>query len=352
LPDGGPPGEERTPARPRLTEHRMARLCAAFGSSHSIMLTATREDWLNAFAESDKRMPLFDRSGARCEYAELLAAAPADASSLVTPQKLIAAYDRTFSAVVNLKRRIDATTLDALIIVGDDQHELFQDAMMPALAIYYGETIRNAARGAQQPADWYKRAQKQRLEPGPDAHYPVHAALALHLITALTDVGFDPCAVGEIAADQYEGHAYSYIHRTYLEGRDLRIVPILLNTYYPPNQVTPKRCVELGLRLNDIVQSYPADLRIGILASGGLSHFVVDEDLDRGIIAAMKHNRLEYLAQLDPKRLQAGSSEIRSWIVTAAAAASAGLNLDEVDYVPAYRTPALTGIGLGFARWS
>jgi 3-O-methylgallate 3,4-dioxygenase len=126
----------------------------------------------------------------------------------------------------------------------------------------------------------------------------------------------------------------------------------MLNTYYPPNQVTPKRCVELGLRLKDFVQSYPAELRIGILASGGLSHFVVDEDLDRGILEAIKHHRLEYLAQLDPKRLQAGSSEIRSWIVTAAAASAAGLAFDPVDYVPAYRTPALTGIGLGFARWS
>ena len=41
---------------------------------------------------------------------------------------------------------IDATELDALVIVGDDQHELFQDSMMPALGIYYGRTIRNAAR--------------------------------------------------------------------------------------------------------------------------------------------------------------------------------------------------------------
>jgi hypothetical protein len=330
----------------------MAHLCAAFGSSHSIMLTATREDWLTAFGESDRRMPLFDASGAARDYQELLAAAPADSASRVTPEKLLAAYDRSFSAIADLKRRIDATPLDALIIVGDDQHELFQDAMMPALGIYYGDSIRNAARGNETPRDWYKRAQAQRLEPSSDAHYPVHAGLALHLITALTAAGFDPCAVREIGSWQYEGHAYSYIHRTYLEGRTLAVVPILLNTYYPPNQVTPKRCVELGLRLRDVVQSYPGELRVGILASGGLSHFVVDETLDRGVIDALQRGDLDHLSRLDPKRLQAGSSEIRSWIVTAGAAATSGLRLDWMDYVPAYRTPALTGTGLGFACWS
>ena len=80
-----------------------------------------------------------------------------------------------------------------------------------------------------------------------------------------------------------------------------------------------------------------------------LSHFVVDEDSDRGVIEAMRTKNLDYLGGLDPKRLQAGSSEIRSWIVATAAAAD--LDLQWVEYVPAYRTPALTGTGLGFARW-
>jgi 3-O-methylgallate 3,4-dioxygenase len=328
----------------------MAQLVAAFGSSHSIMLAATREDWTRGFRESDRRMPLFGPDGTARDYDELLAAAPPNAQSLVTPEKLLTAYDRTFSGIAELKRQIDAMALDALLIVGDDQHELFQDAMMPPLAIYYGQTIRNAARHDAPKADWYGRAQMERLEPARDAHYPVHSALALHLIAGLTRAEFDVCAVRELAPDQYEGHAFSYIHRTYLAGRDLAVVPIMLNTYYKPNQPTPKRCVALGRQLRALIASYPGELRVGILASGGLSHFVVDEELDRGVIEAMRKKDLDYLAALDPKRLQAGSSEIRSWIVTAAAAAD--LELKWVEYIPAYRTPALTGTGLGFARWS
>jgi 3-O-methylgallate 3,4-dioxygenase len=312
----------------------MAQLVAAFASSHSLMLAATAEDWTAGFRQTDRAMPLFDRHGTPRNYDELLAAAPPDAESLVTPQKMKSAHERTFKAVAELKRQIAATDLDALVIIGDDQHELFQDSMMPALGIYYGERIRNAARW-KSPADWYQRAMMERLEPKHDVHYPVHSGLARHLITDLTNAGFDPCALNELAPDQYEGHAYSYIHRTYLEGRNLPVVPIMLNTYYPPNPPTPKRCVQLGRQLKDVIESYPNDLRVGVLASGGLSHFVVDEELDLGVIEALRVKDLDHLARLDPKRLQAGSSEIRSWIVTAATAAAAELDLDWVEYIPA-----------------
>jgi hypothetical protein len=328
----------------------MARLVAAFGSSHSVMLAATRGDWAAAFRESDRRMPLFDLRGEATSYDALLAAAPRDSENRVTADALSRAYDRTFAAVAELKRQMDEVAIDCLVVIGDDQHELFQDNLMPSLAIYYGATIRNAARSDVPGADWYKRAQMERLEPERDAYYPVHVQLSLHLITGLSGREFDVCAVREIGADQYEGHAYSYIHRTYLTGRELPIVPIMLNTYYPPNPVTPKRCVQLGQQLKALIESFPGDLRVGVMASGGLSHFVVDEELDRGVLAAIEKKDLDYLAGLDPKRLQAGSSEIRSWIVTAAAATD--LNLVWSDYIPAYRTPALTGTGLGFARWA
>src|SRR5262245_20467756 len=113
----------------------MARLVAAFGSSHSVMLSAERKDWIAAFRESDQRMPLYDRTGAKRSYAELFAAAPNDAQERVTDAKMLAAHARTFAAIAELKRQIDETELDVLIVAGDDQHELFQDTMMPALAI-------------------------------------------------------------------------------------------------------------------------------------------------------------------------------------------------------------------------
>jgi 3-O-methylgallate 3,4-dioxygenase len=329
----------------------MAELVAAFGSSHSVMLAATREDWVANFRKTDPRMPLFDKHGTRRSYDELLTQAPASATELVTADRLGKAYDRTFAAIAELKQQIAGIELDALIVVGDDQHELFQDAMMPSLAIYYGEAIRNAARPQPEPTDWYALAQSKRYEPETDVHYPVQSALAMHLIERLTETEFDICALRAIPPDQHEGHAFSYIHRTYLVGRGVPIVPVFINTYYAPNPIAPKRCVTLGRALQQAIAAWPQNLRVGIFASGGLSHFIVDEELDLAVLQAIRAGDIGYLAQLDPKRLQAGSSEIRGWICAAAASAAAGLTSKWIDYIPAYRTPALTGIGLGFARW-
>jgi 3-O-methylgallate 3,4-dioxygenase len=179
----------------------------------------------------------------------------------------------------------------------------------------------------------------------------VQSALARHLIERLTEAEFDTCALRAIPPDQHEGHAFSYIHRTYLAGRAVPIVPVFINTYYPPNPIAPKRCVAVGRALQQAIAAWPGNLRVGIFASGGLSHFIVDEELDLAVLQAIRAGDIGSLAQLDPKRLQAGSSEIRGWICAAAASAAAGLTSKWMDYIPAYRTPALTGIGLGFARW-
>ena len=131
---------------------------------------------------------------------------------------------------------------------------------------------------------------------------------------------------------------------------ELPVVPIFLNTYNPPNQPTPLRCVKLGAALRELIARFPHEMRVGVIASGGLSHFIVEEEMDRAIIEALHHRDLDYLARLDPRRLMAGSSEIRNWIVVAAAAQD--LALTWVSYTPSFRSPALTGTGLAFARWS
>jgi hypothetical protein len=328
----------------------MARLAAAFGSSHSVMLASTLEDWLTGFRESDRRMPYYDDEGQRCSYDDLLARAPADAGKHITRELITSRFQEVEQAMQRMKAEIASAKLDALIIVGDDQYELFHDEHMPAIALYYGETIRNAPQKPVAEGDWYKRAQMRRLEEEREVHYPCHPRLALHLINALVEQEFDLSALSALAREQYEGHAYSFVHRWYLKDAPLPIVPVFLNTYNLPNAPLPRRCVKLGAALKDAIAAYPEDLRVGVLASGGLSHFAVDEALDRAILKAMHARDHGFLAALDPRKLKAGSSEIRNWLVVARAAAD--LDLSWVSYTPAYRTPALTGTGLCFARWS
>ncbi len=76
---------------------------------------------------------------------------------------------------------------------------------------------------------------------------------------------------------------------------------------------------------------------------------MVDEALDQQVIRAIRDKDSAAMAALDPRLLQAGSSEIRNWLIVGEMARD--LDLAWIEYVPAYRTPALTGTGLAFAAW-
>lgn len=329
----------------------MARLVAAFGSSHSIMLVSQREDWQHGFRVIDtKNAHYYDRHGEKTDYDALLAQAPAGTEAMVSPEKMGERYDAAEAAMDQLGERIRAARLDVLLIVGDDQTELFRTSNNPAFAIFYGPTIRNTAREPASPSDsWVKSARMWRHEPEVDREYPVKSDLAEWLIRRLCDRDFDITAMDGLERGQSEGHAFQFIHRRLLKEHELPVIPVILNTFDPPNQPTPRRCVALGAALRELIADWPQDLRVGVIASGGLSHFVVDEALDQQVIQALRDKDSATLAGLDPKLLQAGSSEIRNWLVVGEMARE--LDLEWVEYVPGYRSPALTGTGLAFAAW-
>ena len=329
----------------------MARLVAAFGSSHSIMLVSQREDWQHGFRVIDtKNTHYYDKQGRKTDYGALLAAAPPGTEAMVTPEKMGERFDAAQAAMDHLAGRIRDARLDVLLIVGDDQTELFRTTNNPAIAIYYGKTIRNTAREPAQPADnWVKSARMWRHEPEQDREYPVRSDLAEWMIRQLSDRDFDIAAMDGLEPGQFEGHAFQFIHRRLLQDHEVPVIPVILNTFDPPNQPTPRRCVALGRAIRELIAQWPQDLRVGVIASGGLSHFVVDEDLDQQVIDAIRRKDSAALAGLDPLQLQAGSSEIRNWLVVGEMARD--LDLEWVDYIPGYRTPALTGTGLAFAAW-
>ncbi len=329
----------------------MARLVAAFGSSHSIMLVSGREDWQYNFRQIDpKNTYYYDKQGNKIDYETLLAAAPPDSEAVVTPEKMGERYDAAEAAIGELSQRIRDANIDVLFIVGDDQTELFRTSNNPAFAMYYGDTIRNTKRDPVSLDDhWTKSARMRRHEPQADKEYPVKSDMAEWMIRQLSDRDFDIAAMDSIEPGKFEGHAFQFVHRRLLNEYELPVIPVILNTFDPPNQPTPRRCIALGKAIRELIAEWPESIRVGVIASGGLSHFVVDEELDNKVIDAIRNKDSASLAALDPKLLQAGSSEIRNWLVVAEIAKD--LDLDWVEYVPGYRTPALSGTGLAFAAW-
>ncbi|MGH6673740.1 MAG: extradiol ring-cleavage dioxygenase [Xanthobacteraceae bacterium] len=332
----------------------MAKIVLGLGSSHTPMLLASDET-LPRFEETDQKIKHRDKEGRPTTYAELLEKADPKMAEMVAPAELVARQNRVRAAGVHLSHILNTAALDTLIVMSDDQDEAYLEDCRPAFAIYYGETILNSNEQHEQYhrrfPEWYVKNRQGFFEEAQPRTYPVDAKLALHLIDWLMDNGFDPASSQRMRPGEGEGHGMAYVHRRLMNAEaPIPIVPIFLNTYFPPNQPRPRRCYEFGRAVRHAVESFSSEARIGIIASGGLSHFLVDEGFDRAILKACADKNTAFLQSLPRNKLHSGSSEILNWVGVAGACEH--LDLDWFEYVPGYRTPAGTGTGLSFAAWT
>jgi Catalytic LigB subunit of aromatic ring-opening dioxygenase len=262
-------------------------------------------------------------------------------------------------ALDRLAASIARVAPDIAVIVGDDQDELFGPDGQPSIAMYWGDTLETGAREARA-AVLVGRTQDSRSRWQEEVavaqaidtvhEYRVASEFARDLLSDLVCHNFDVTSMRRMPPTRKFGHAFGFVIRRLLGDGRIPVVPILVNTFYPPNQPSPTRCYALGQALRAAVEQHPSSARVAIIASGGLSHFVVDEQMDRRVLAAIKYNDADALRRLPAVRLNSGTSEIRNWI--AVAAASEHLSFAWSAYEPAYRTPAGTGCGLAFLERS
>ncbi|APL96130.1 extradiol ring-cleavage dioxygenase [Sphingobium indicum] len=315
------------------------------------MLNMRDGDWAR-FEERDIPGKFLDKEGRPATYAMLLERADKALRDHITPALLDERMRAAKRGVERIRAAIVASGIDTLIVIGDDQAELYTNDNLPSILIYYGETIRNNPRhkGNPNPLEWWQNARGGYYVDEGETDFPVDAGLARHMIARLVDDEFDISTANRLRDGEGEGHAFGFVHRQLMdEANPLPIVPLALNTYYAPNQPTPRRCYALGQAIRRAVESYPEDIKVGVIASGGLSHFVVDEELDRGLIEAIRTKDVAALTSMDRAKLNSGSSEIRNWIATAGACEH--LDLAWSEYLPCYRTEAGTGTGVCFAEW-
>ena len=146
------------------------------------------------------------------------------------------------------------------------------------------------------------------------------------------------------------GHAFNFVYTRIMQDKIIPMVPVMLNTYFPPNQPTPERSYRLGQAINEAVKSWDNGKRVAIMASGGLSHFVINEEIDQRVIKDLETKNAQDLFDLPREHISSGSSEIRNWI--AASGATEHLDFNLIDYAPCYRSPAGTGCAMAFGSWS
>lgn len=330
----------------------MAKIVLGVGTAHTPLLSLDGEEWQSR-ANDDYRAEALNMSDGRwLSYDQLEAEVAGRYAGIATPAIFKEKSDRSQQALDRIADDLEAAAPDVILIVGDDQEELYSKGNMPAVALYYGDEIvthEHDILSMETPPEW---AAKVTQGWAVDAihRFPGHREFALDLIRGLLDQQVDISVCGEVPNPEQAGfgHAYGFVLKRLMRS-SIPVVPILLNTYYPPNVLAPARCVAVGRALRKAVEASPQDLRVAVVASGGLSHFVVDEDLDQKVLAAMRASRPDDLSAIPREALNAGSSEILNWILTAGAIEH--LPCKWAEYVPVQRTPAGTGVGMGFAVW-
>lgn len=318
----------------------MAKVVLGIGTSHSPQLSVRASDW-QVLREKDEHDP-------RLNYQALLARAKPGIQTELTPEKFRERDDACQKAIKTLGDILRRAEVDLVVIFGDDQHEQFQDDNMPTFAIYHGKSLPVVTHTGRNPAAWKSVEERGWAQTAPE--YEAGQALAEHLLSSLVNDEFDIARCNKLRPEIGVGHAFSFLYRRILPGGKLPMVPVMVNTYYPPNQPTPKRCYGFGEAIRKAIESWDADERVAVMASGGLSHVVIDEEIDQMTIDGLRNKKPEILWQLPRERLWGGTSEILNWVALAGVVNS--MDMEFFEYVTTYRSPAGTGCGMGFAYWT
>jgi 2,3-dihydroxyphenylpropionate 1,2-dioxygenase len=213
--------------------------------------------------------------------------------------------------IARMGERLSATNPDALIVVADDHLNAFSFNCVPALCVRIGRRVQ---RMVQDHAEAFDKV----LDHMP-TEYPLHEALGNAILEQGLAAGFDLALSWEAPVD----HAFLSPINTMHGARPIPpLVPIFVNAFVAP-QPTARRCFAFGQHIARVVAQSP--WRVGIIATGGLSHFPelsvprvgeTDTVFDRGLIHWMETGEHGPLQELTADELhKTGSHEFLNWMV-------------------------------------
>jgi hypothetical protein len=329
----------------------MADVVFGLGSSHGPLLSTPPEQWdLRAKADRANKGHWF--RGKTYDFESLLQARTPGFAHEIDVETRRERFMQCRSALETLGKKFDEVAPDAVVILGNDQREFFNPGLTPAITVYRGSQISNVQHLTEdQPG---LNIAEPANSPAEGATYPGATDLADHILRSLGDENFDLAQSDQTPSGAPRGgipHAYGFFYHTILQDKTPPSVPIILNVHFPHNTPKLHRCLELGRALYRAIKSFKGYGRVAVMASGGLTHFVIDEDFDQQVIAAMKAGDEDTLAKLPESYFKVGTAEIKNWYPVISAMNAAGLKYHQVDYIPCYRSEAGTGNAMCFAYW-
>ena len=241
------------------------------------------------------------------------------------------------SAFTALGASIQRARPDVLVIVSPDHWVNFFIDNYPTVCIGVGATHLGP------PEPWMGAC--------PFKEFGGHPQFASHLATTAMAGGFEPSLSHRLALD------HGFCIPLWKAGLATlpAIVPVIVNSIEPPLP-SFQRCYAWGELIAQAVASYPGDLRVAVLGTGGLSHSIgeatmgrVDEAFDRACIerfAAATPDALCAFLEHEAPAAGNGSAEIRNWMVAHGAAGGRGFELLHYRAIPQWY------VGAGIASWT
>ncbi len=175
-----------------------------------------------------------------------------------------------------------------------------------------------------------------------------HAALARHIGQSLVADEFDMSFFQHRPLDHGCFSPLSVLFPGAREAWPVPVVPLAVGVLQSPVP-SARRCLALGRALRRAIESYPEDLRVAIVATGGLSHQVHGERA--GFNNTAWDERFLHLIEHDPEQLAAltlaeyaalggwEGAEIVMWLIMRGALSASVRRVHQ-----SYTLPSMTGI--------
>jgi Catalytic LigB subunit of aromatic ring-opening dioxygenase len=181
----------------------------------------------------------------------------------------------------------------------------------------------------------------------PKKMVPSDAGLAAHITASLIEQGQQPALSYGMKID----HGFMTVYYWLDNSMELPMVPIVLNCTTPP-LMTMQQFYDFGVTLGNAIRSYTGLERVGLVAGGGLSHFVgeprvgdIDEEFDHWFLDQLASGDLSQVVSMPNDELALagnGTGELRAWVALAAAMGSAPGKV--LSYEPVYEW--INGMGV------
>ncbi|QXJ23861.1 2,3-dihydroxyphenylpropionate 1,2-dioxygenase [Actinomadura graeca] len=232
-----------------------------------------------------------------------------------------------------LDAEIAAARLDAVVLVATDHYETFGLENYPAFCLGV----------AGEHEGWAEFG-------NPGGTVAGRPAIAGALLTGLTVRGFDLARSHTMALD----HSFMVPLAKLPAAAAAGVVPLFVNCTTAPLP-TLRRCLALGAALRETVRALPGGVRVGVIGTGGLSHWVglprfgdINADFDGRLLGLLERGGGEEIVTWDDATIldEAGNGalEIRTWLVAAGAAGGPAR-------VHAYRPMPAWTVGIGIAAF-